>query len=109
MTAVEELRRAKQEEREKVYKELELARSKPERMDALMLGVVATRLRSRYTSVEEAREAWNHSADTLLQQINDGNLEDALRTPARNAVAARAVREIANDGYLLIQLLREWC
>ena len=54
-----------------------------ERISALTLGVLATRLRARHGSMGGARAAWAKEADAHLRPLELPELRLKLRSPAR--------------------------
>ena len=74
-----------------------------ERVHALALGLLVTRLRAAHGSMVEARSTWVREAAERLAALHSPELEAALAPPARQALALNAMRGLlrAQDHELL--------
>ena len=80
---------------------------KKDKSNALLLGIVATRLRSEHESVEDVRLAWLLESETLLLRLDNPGVEAALLEATTKAIAAAHLRSVAREGHLLMELLSE--
>jgi hypothetical protein len=101
------MRQQKREQREWRLFELdrERVRVKNELLQALLLGIVATRIRAVYGSVNEARIAWNTEAVKILSRLNLPKLENALCRPAAEHVAKSHILHTASESYAVVKLI----
>lgn len=81
---------------------------KKEKSNALLLGIVATRLRSEHASIEEVRLAWLLESQTLLLKLGNPVVESAILEATTRAIAAAHLRSVAREGHLLMELLSEY-
>ena len=70
-----------------------------------MLSIVATRLRTQYVSVEEARLAWLLDSQCLLSRLKNKPIESAILEPTMRVIAATHMRSIAQDSHVLVELI----
>lgn len=73
----------------------------------LLLGVVATRLRTKYGSVDDARIAWLLDSQLLLRRMENHSIESALLSPATAFLASVEMRSVACEAHLLLELIVE--
>ena len=78
---------------------------KSDRLHSLMLSIVATRLRTQYVSVEEARLAWLLDSQCLLSRLKNKPIESAILEPTMRVIAATHMRSIAQDSHVLVELI----
>jgi len=74
----------------------------------LMLSIVATRLRTQYGSVEEARLAWLLDSQCLLSRLENKPIESAILEHTMGVIAAAHLRSIAQDSHVLVELILEY-
>ena len=78
-------------------------------MHALLLGVVVTRLRATYGSIDDARVAWLMESEHRLQRTNlPDNLKTGLLVPTTAIITAKALQSLAREQHLLVSLLVEY-
>ena len=77
-----------------------------DRMQALTLGVVSTRLRYKYGSMQAARKHWEDEAIEQLFALESPLLRDKLFQPATQAIAFAEIQEIIERDHALFLLLR---
>lgn len=82
--------------------------NKSEQLHRLLLGIVATRLRTQYSSIEDARLIWLLESQCLLNKLDDNSMQSALLEPAMKILAATHIRQIANDSYMLVKLIADY-
>lgn len=73
--------------------------------DPLLLGVVATRLRTRHSSMTLARRQWLGDAENALERLKAPSLQQALLAPTAAALAVAEMRGIAADSHELLELI----
>lgn len=107
--------RRREEEELKARNQRALSEWRAERLEvqrqrrlAVVLGVLATRLRARYGSMDDARIAWAEQADSKLATLQPTELRLTLRDPARQTLAWHEMREIVTiQDYEMIRMLFE--
>jgi hypothetical protein len=72
---------------------------------ALLLAVVAARLRGVHGSMDVARTVWAIEADAALNRLESPVLKAALWRPATAHVAQQHVRSAASDAWLVVKLV----
>lgn len=72
---------------------------------ALLLAVVATRLRAAHGGVDIARTVWAVEADAALNRLESPALKAALWRPAAAHVAQRHVCTAASNAWLVVKLV----
>ncbi len=72
-----------------------------------MLSIVATRLRTQYVSIEEARLAWLLDSQCLLSRLGNKPIESAILEPTMKVIVATHMRSIAQDNHVLVELISE--
>jgi|SaaInlV_125m_DNA_1040241.scaffolds.fasta_scaffold02364_3 hypothetical protein len=102
--------RQRQEARDQTRRQLEacrLAHAKriADARQALLLAVVAARLRAAHGSMDAARTVWAVEADAALNQLESPALKAALWRPATAHVAQQHVRSAALDSWLVVKLV----
>ena len=85
----------------------EQQRLKSDRLHSLMLSIVATRLRTQYVSIEEARLAWLLDSQCLLSRLGNKPIESAILEPTMKVIVATHMRSIAQDNHVLVELISE--
>ena len=79
-----------------------------ERVHALTLGLLITRLRAKHGSMTEARSTWAHEADERLNALNMPALQVQLLRPAKQALALIEMRELMRmQDHELLRILME--
>lgn len=79
-----------------------------ERVHALTLGLLVTRLRAKHGSMAEARDAWAHEADERLNALEMPALQVQLLKPAKQALALNEMRELLwMQDHELLRMLME--
>ena len=102
----EEARRWGEEFRRKCEEEERQRRA--ERVHALTLGLLVTRLRAKHGSMAEARSAWAHEADERLNALEMPALQVRLLGPAKQALALNEMRELLlMQDHELLRILME--
>jgi len=87
--------------------ELESAREKRQYYHLLLMSIVATRLRTQYESIEDARLIWLLESQTLLSRLDSPLVESAILESTMKYVAVTNIRSIARDSHLLLELISE--
>lgn len=72
---------------------------------ALLLAVMAARVRAAHGSMDVARAVWAVEADAALNQLESPALKAALRRPATAHVAQQHVRSAASNAWLVVKLV----
>jgi hypothetical protein len=75
---------------------------------ALLLGVVVTRLRAAHGSMDAARTAWAVESDAALNRLESPALKTALWRPAAAHVAQQHVSSAASDAWPVVNLVIAW-
>lgn len=73
--------------------------------DSLLLGVVATRLRTKHSSMTLARKQWLDNAKNALERLKAPPLQQALLAPTAAALAVAEMRAIAAASHELLELI----
>ena len=102
--------RERQAGRDQTRRQLEACRlAHAKRVDdarqALLLAVVATRLRAAHGGVDIARTVWAVEADAALNRLESPALKAALWRPAAAHVAQRHVCTAASNAWLVVKLV----
>jgi hypothetical protein len=107
MRAREQEMRARERAREQEMRarERESQQLNSDRYHLLLLSIVATGLRTEYTSVEDARLTWLLESQCLLRRLDNSPLESAILEPTMRAVGATNMRSIARDSHVLVELI----
>ena len=74
----------------------------------LLLGAVATRLRTKYGGVDYARIEWLLGSQMLLRRLDNHPVESALLRPTMALFASSEMRSVAREAHLLMELIVEW-
>ena len=86
-----------------------MERIKAERIDnarhALLLAVMASRLRCAHGSMDAARTVWAVEADAALNRLESPELKAALWRPAAVHVSQQHIRRAASDAWLVVKLV----
>lgn len=82
--------------------------NKSKNLHLLVLGIVATRLRTEHSCIEDARLAWLLESQCLLNKLDDKSMQSALLEPTMKILAATHIRSIANDSYILVKLFEAY-
>lgn len=86
----------------------EARQRRAERVHALTLGLLVTRLRAKHGSMAEARDAWAHEADERLNALEMPALQVQLLKPAKQALALNEMRELLwMQDHELLRMLME--
>jgi len=74
--------------------------------DALLLSIVATRIRTAHGSLQEARVEWRAESASLLRAIDNPDVESAILDATYTAISNSKIRSIARDSHALHELLK---
>ena len=85
----------------------QLKRVKSDRLHLLMLSIVATRLRTQYESIVEARLAWLLDSQILLRRLDSPAVEAGIIEHTTNFIAATNILSVVQDSYVLVELISE--
>lgn len=86
----------------------EARQRRAERVHALTLGLLVTRLRAKHGSMAEARNAWARAADERLNALEMPALHVQLLKPAKQALALNEMRELLlTQDHELLRILME--
>ena len=74
----------------------------------VVLSIVATRLRAQYESVEDARLVWLLESQALLRRLDNPSVEVAILEPTMKVISVAAMRSVARDNHVLMELIMEY-
>lgn len=97
------LNRWQEEQSEKRQQQLQ-----HDRCHLLLLSIVATRLRAEYESVEDARLVWLLESQMLLRRLDNPSMEAAILEPTMKVISVAAMRSVARDYHVLMELIMEY-
>ena len=82
-------------------------RLKSNYLHLLMLSIVATRLRTQYESIDEARRAWRLESQLLLRRLDNPAVETEILEHVTKVIATTTIRSILQDSHVLVELISE--
>ena len=85
-----------------------MVRRKRDRFHLLLLSIVATRLRSAFGSMEDARLTWLLEGQCLLRRLDNPLMESAILDPTTKTIAQTNIRAIAQDSHILLELIASY-